>query len=283
MTNNKEKLVFVPTDFTEAANFATEHAIGIAKLLKYKVCLFHVINKETKAKLKKEGKTEESIKEKMDLVASGLKNKHKVEIMTTAKDGSIFSSIAEVADNMGAEFLTMGTHGKVGVQKFIGSYAWKVVTGSPVPVIVIQKGAKFKGYLSIVMNVDHTMESKQKITWAVYIAKIFSSLVHLTFQPETDEFLANKTKANLAQMKRVLEKNKIKYTEKTLNKSGNLATLLEEYANNINAELIMVMTDKEKSTFILSPWAEQILFNKSKIPVMCINPIDSHVSQFTPY
>lgn len=278
-----DKMVFVPTDFTEAASFATDHAIGVAKLLKYKVCLFHVINKETKAKLKSEGKTENAILDKLNSISADLKSKNNVEVKTLAKDGSIFSSIAEVAAEEGAEFLTMGTHGKVGMQKFTGSYAWKVVTSSPVPVIVIQKGASFKGYYNIVMNIDNTMESKQKITWAVYIAKIFNSTVHLTMQPQSDEFIANKAKSNLAQIKKVLVKNNIKFTEKELSKSGKLAVLLEDYAKSINAEMIMVITDKGKSTFILSPWAEQVLFNKSKIPVMCINPVDSHVTQFTPY
>jgi nucleotide-binding universal stress UspA family protein len=284
MTHLQNKLVLVPTDFTEPADYATEHAAGVAKLLGYKVCLFHVINKETKSQLKKEGLKENAIDEKLAKKAKEAEEKYQVEVEHLAKDGSIFSSIGEVAKELGAEFLTMGTHGKVGIQNFIGSYAWKVVTSTPAPVIVVQKGARFKPYNNIIMNIDHTMESKHKVRWAVYIAKIFQSTVHLTFQAVTDEFLLRKTKNNLHQIKGILEKNNVKYIEKHFSDKGSkVSKLLEDYANSVSAELILVLTNKDKSTFILSPWAEQILFNDSKIPVMCINPIESHVSRFVPY
>ena len=42
------------------------------------------------------------------------------------------------------------------------------------------------------------------------------------------------------------------------------------------ADLIMIMTmpDVDLTGFSFSAWDEQIMFNESQIPVMCINPIE---------
>ena len=46
-------IVLIPTDFSEVCNNAVSHGVKLAKFLGYKACVLHVINKETKAILKK--------------------------------------------------------------------------------------------------------------------------------------------------------------------------------------------------------------------------------------
>lgn len=273
----KNNIVMVPTDFTEVADNAIDHAIGIAKQLNYKVTLFHVINKDTKSLLKKDNQDINDLNDKLKAKADELKAKYNIEIDYLAKEGSIFTAIGETATEIGANFLVMGTHGKIGVQHVIGSYAYKVVISSPVPIIVVQKKSQHKGYHNIVMNIDHTMESKQKIAWAVYLAKTFSSTVHLVYPNENDEFLAKRVHNNVNQMKKYLSENGISYTLTKLD-SGNIAKNIENYANSIEADLILAITSPDKLTFIMSPWEEQILFNSSKIPVMCVNPSDTYIT-----
>lgn len=275
----KNNIVMVPSDFSEVADFALNHATGIAKLLNFKICVLHAINKETKSNLKKANKDEQAVIEQLEETVAKLRNEHGVEAEYVAKEGSIFSVIPEVAFEIGANFLVMGTHGKIGVQHVIGSYAWKVVTASPVPVIVVQKKPFDKGYHNIIMNIDHTMESKQKINWAVYIAKIFNSTIHLTIHQDKDEFLRNRIRNNVAQIKRILDENGIQYISEGLT-SGNIGKQLEAYAQKIDADLFMIMTNPDKNTIMMSPWDEQLLFNSLKTPVMCINPIDSFITVY---
>lgn len=276
MEKQKNNVLMVPTDFSEVADFAVKHAIGIAKELNFKIALLHAINKETKSNLKKENKGLEHIEEKLKVLVDSIKQQG-IEAESITKEGSIFNVIPEVAFEIGANFLIMGTHGKVGVQKFTGSYAWKVVTTSPVPIFVVQKREFEKGYHNIVFNIDHSMRSKQKLNWAVYIANIFKSTIHLTYPKESDEFIAKKIKANLSQTKSFLAKSNITFTEKEI-RGGNLAKQLESYAKEVSADLFMIMTNPEKSNIILSPWDEKLLFNEEKIPVMCINPVDSFIT-----
>jgi hypothetical protein len=125
--------------------------------------------------------------------------------------------------------------------------------------------------------VDETTESKQKVKWAIQIAKIFNSTIHLFGIKHSDEFLMDVVDRNMAQIKNMLGKEKIKFTEKvSASAGGNYAKSIMVYSDYIKADIIMIMTDPDKllPRFIVSPWAEQVIFNTAKIPVMCVNPVN---------
>jgi len=126
-----------------------------------KVALLHVINKETKAYLKKEKLSQDSISEKLKTISSTIEKKHKVKLDYIAEEGSIFTTIGKVTKEIGASIVVMGTHGKLGVQHLIGSFALKVIENSPVPVIVVQEREFGKGYKNIVLPVDETSETNK--------------------------------------------------------------------------------------------------------------------------
>jgi len=281
MKKGEENIVLVPTDFTKVADFAIDHAAGIAKLLNGRVAILHVINKETKSHLKKEKLTEEAINEKLEAIAITLEKKYKVKLDYISEKGSIFTTIAKVTENIGAKIVVMGTHGKIGVQHLIGSFALKVIESSKLPVIVVQERDFGKGYKHIVLTIDESSESKQKVKWAIHIAKIFNSTIHLFGIRHNDEFLGDMVEKNMAQIKNILAKNGIKYTEKISADSGsNFAKNIMVYSDYIKADLIVIMTNPDQllPSFILSPWAEQVIFNTAKIPVMCVNPVDLDIA-----
>jgi len=55
---------------------------------------------------------------------------------------------------------------------------------------------------------------------------------------------------------------------------SNAANQTIDYAISNNADLIMIMTDPDKGfiNFIINSFDEEIIFNTSQIPVMCVNP-----------
>ena len=59
--------------------------------------------------------------------------------------------------------------------------------------------------------------------------------------------------------------------------AGNFGKQVIDYAVDNNADLIMTLVNKEK-TFVFESWDEQIIFNSSQIPVICINPIHTKKS-----
>lgn len=277
----KKNIVLVPTDFTKVADFAIDHAAGIAKCLNGKVTILHVINKETKSFLKKEHLEEEAINEKLKAIAETVEKKYNVKLDYISREGSIFTTIAKVTDEIGARIVVMGTHGKIGLQHLVGSFALKVIESSNVPVIVIQEHNFAKGYKNIVLPIDETSESKQKVDWAIHIAKIFCSTIHLFGIKYNDELQMNEVMRNMSQIKNILSKNGIKFTDKiSADTHGNFGKSINVYCDYIKADLVMIMTNPHQllPSFILSPWAEQVIFNSSKIPAMCVNPVELDIT-----
>lgn len=267
-------VILIPTDFSEVCQNAIDHGSEIASSLGYKVCLLHVINKDTKSFLRKEHKDEGHIDKKLTESADYIKKKYDVEVITIAREGDLFRTIEDIGEEIKASLLILGTHGKVGMQHLTGSYASKVVTNSNVPVIVVQERSFGKGYNDIVFPVSHTDEDRQKVKWAVFIAKIFGSKVHILKVKAPNSVIGKKINLVTNQIKEIFDKNSISYIESTTKKHDDFDDQVLRYAVSKETDLIMIMTQKQEfaPSFLLGPWDEKMMFNKSQIPVMCVNP-----------
>ena len=115
------KTILVPWDFSNVAEYALQHAVKAAEVIKCTVTLCHIT--------KKEKENDEAI-DKMKTVIADTKHKYNIEPNYIVKEGSIFTSIAEIAEEVEAIFVIMGTHGMKGMQKITGSWALKVVASS---------------------------------------------------------------------------------------------------------------------------------------------------------
>jgi len=273
MKANFKNVILIPTDFSEACDNAISHGVDLAKSLNHSVTILHVINKETKTYLseKKLGKLD--IEEKLKKLADKYTKESGVEVSSVVKSGNIFKKIPKVAADIGAMLIILGTHGKVGFQRLTGSYALKVVTAANVPTIVVQKRTITRGYKNIVFPVTAQTEDRQKIKWAVYIAQIFNSTIHIYPRFETEKYFKTKIMTITKQIKIIFDKHKVKYIDKVSEDGGgNFAKQVIDYAVVNDSDLIMIMTTKGGLP-MLDSQDEQLMFNSSQIPVICINPV----------
>lgn len=262
-----KNIILVPTDFSEVCDNALSQGADIAKFFNFELVILHVVDKNTKTHLKKYNLELDSIEKQLGELAEKYKKEKKIKVSTMLKEGDIFTTIPEVAGDIKAGLMMLGTHGKVGMQKLTGSFAIKVVTASPIPVIVVQKRQFMNGYKSIVLPITSDAGPWEKTTWAAYIAKTFGSSIHIL---RTDE---NAVEKAVAQITEFLGKQGIKFDVKTAS-GGQFSKQVIDYATSINADMVMIMTNPDKgfSTFILGSYDEEMIFNTSQIPVMCINP-----------
>ena len=260
-------IILVPVDFTDVTENAMHQAINAGKHLKAKVVLLHVIDKNTKSQLKKENKSTDVITEKLKTIAANVSKDNDLEVDFIAKEGDIFTTIGEVAKDIGANLLYMGTHGKVGMQKIKGSFAIKVVTSSPVPVVVVQKKPVDHGYKKIVLPITSDAGPWEKTKWATFIAKNFGSEIDIYRLPTAD------LDETISIITGHFDKEGVKYTI-TNAEGGDFTKKVVEYATASNADMIMIMTNPDSSftKFLLGSYDEDMIFNTSQIPVMCINP-----------
>ncbi len=269
-------IILVPTDFSEVCDNAIHHGAEMAVSLNFKLCLVHIINKETKAHMKKENLTEENIKDRLELLAEDVRKKHNIEVDGIIKEGSIFITIEEVSTEIGANLIILGTHGKVGFQRIMGSFALKVVSSSHVPVIVVQQRTFGTGYQNIVFPVSNDFEARQKVQWATLIAKIFDSKVHIFRIHESNFSLNSRLKIITNQIMQEFEKQEVSYEMIISEKGSNFAKQVIQYAVENEADLIAAMTKRDQflPEYSFEPWSEKMMFNSAQIPVMCINPIE---------
>lgn len=268
MEDKLKNIILVPTDFSEVCENAINQAAEAARFFNYELELLHVINKNTKVYLKQENLEAASIDYRMEVIAKETSAKFGVKVSFRTKEGDIFSTISDVATEIGANLVYLGTHGKVGIQKLTGSFALKVITSSPVPVIVVQKRKFENGFSKIVLPITSDSGPWEKTKWATFIAKQFNATIEI-LQMEGDAL-----DVTVKTMTGRFEEDDVKYTVSVIEKGGNFAEKVIKYATSVNADLMMIMTNPDSSwtSYLLGSYDEEIIFNNSQIPTMCINP-----------
>jgi len=277
MEENK-KLIVVPWDFTPVAEHALAHAVKIGRMVNNDICLLHIVDKGIKAAEEKDKKT------KLQKIVEENSAKYNAVITWHISKGSIFKEIAEFANDKEASVVVMGTHGMKGMQKLTGSWALKVIVKSKVPFIVVQEPpADQERYHNIVFPIDFRAENKEKMKMAIFMGKYFDSKVHLIVAESVDPSLAKKTKININFGIKYLIQNNIAYEVNEIPK-GDFAQQTLDYAINIKADLILIVTTKNITfaDYIVGASEQYMIANSSKIPVCCVNPRTSfaNVGQF---
>ena len=138
--------ILFATDFSDASGPASDYAITLVKLTGAHLHVLHVINeldehqrvmipREAFQLLEKEIELQ-SIKELNRFCkeqASGLST------TTHAVVGTAFQKILETGDQINADLIVMGTHGRTGMEHVIvGSTAERVVRRSKIPVLTVR-------------------------------------------------------------------------------------------------------------------------------------------------
>lgn len=268
----KSNIILVPTDFSEVCDNAIEHGLILAKSLNYRVFLIHVINKDTNKYLNEKKLTRESIAQKLDEMTLKYSKEYGVQVEYLIKTGNLFEKVKDIAEKLNIKLIILGTHGKVGFQKLTGSYVLKMIITADVPTIVVQKRSFQNGYKNIIFPITAQARDRQKVSWAVNIAKTFDATIHLIPKYESEKFYKKRIMNITKQIKNLFDEYDVAYTDKVSDpKSGNFAKQVIDYAVVTEAELIMTLVSKDKS-FFFNSWDEQLIYNQSQIPVICINP-----------
>ncbi len=259
------KPLMVPWDFTQVAEYALEHAVKIAKIDGNPIYLAHIAKKKDEVN---------KLKGILDVYAVEAFKKYSIKPKVIVKQGTIFSSIGEVADEIDAVMVVMGTHGMKGMQKLTGSWALKVIVSSKVPFVVVQSPPEGKNFEDIVLPVDFRREDKEKINWIVYLYNHFGSKIHIIKPEKSDKRLLKGLNTNIAFARKILEQKHVTYDMIVAPGKKSFAKETIEYAVKINADLIVTMTTKNigLADYVMGADEQYIIANSAKIPVMCINP-----------
>ncbi len=275
------KTILVPTDFSEVCNNAVNHGLGLAKHFGYSVVMLHVINKETKSYIKKEGIDMEGLEKRLQDLAAEKSEFYGVETSYILKEGNIFDVISETAEFQNAVLVILGTHGKVGFQRLTGSYALKVISNTDAATIVVQKKELNAKYKNIIFPVTVSSQDRQKVGLAISIARTFDATIHIIPKFESEKISRTRIMNVVKQIKDTFAKYNIKHIDKVTEPGGgNFAKQVIDYTVVNDGDLIMIMTGGDNASLpMFDSWDEQLVFNSSQIPVICLNTARLSISR----
>ncbi len=272
------KKILVAVDFSECSVNALEHAITIANKADAGLDMIFVIKPDSSRDIFSEGPQTLSsmVKDKFDELIEKYQPKlgrHKMHFLI--REGKVYQEIVKEADHKDVFLVMAGTHGASGFEEFwIGSNANRIVSSLRKPVITIRGGVNINRHLEkIILPLDSTPETRQKVPFTAYMAKIFNAEMHvLRVYTSSVQAVVRKIDSYAEQVVKHLEEENIRYVLESVH-ADNLTDSAIEYALKVNANLISIMTEQEISAknLLLGPYAQQMV-NHSPIPVLSIHP-----------
>lgn len=255
-----KRSILVPYDFTNLSDYAIEHGIQMTKILNIDLVLLHIV---------KDLKKELEATEKLQEVADKTYRKYRIRPKIMVRPGKISKAIKRIASNIDAVLVIMKTSGPVGIQKYTGSHAIKVMYKSRIPFIVIQAPPQSDSLKKVLFPIDFRYENKEKLKWINFLAKFYKPQVYL-FRPNFTDY---RIRNNLKFATRFLDGRDIKFELVHARGKKPFTDELLEFSDFLQADLIIIMLSRsisiEKILFGLKD--QKYISNKYKIPVMCLN------------
>jgi nucleotide-binding universal stress UspA family protein len=285
-----KKNILVPIDFTEKSFQTLEQAYNLAKLLDSEITLLHVrqdtkktfffslFSEEETNEMKK--KYLEKLQLKLKVITEEALKKHKVKISAMLSKGRTFDKIVEMAETVNAELIVIDkSTGESNAKDYIGTNASRIVRQAQCPVLINNNYDFSKGIKTIILPIDLTEGSRQKVSKAAEIAKECDSEIKILAGIfDNDKEKKSKLEVMLKQVEKYLKERDISFTSEIIEsakKSNNFPSLILDYSKKHRADLIIIMTQQEEGWVksYMSSNALEIIRN-AKIPVLAISPKD---------
>lgn len=276
--------IIVPIDFSDQSRIALTQSYNLARLTSAAITLLHVVDEDMFSSMlsffaEKEKQLEllmEGVKVKIEALADEVRNKSGLEVETRIERGKIYEQVVKVAEELNASFIIMGTNGPTTLRKkFIGSNAVRVINEAPCPVITIKGKEHRAGCDVIVLPLDLTKETKEKVGACIEIARFFNSEVKVVSVIETeDEFLINKLTRQMEQVVDFIRSENITCNGEVIHHK-NISDTVIDYCKKVKADLLIIMTQQELdwNDFFIGTKSQYVI-NHSDIPVCSIRPME---------
>jgi nucleotide-binding universal stress UspA family protein len=270
------KTILVAIDFSKNAEHALEYAVMFAN--KQKACIYliwvdNTLSEESVIDII-EGETRIEKRAYMDSLIKRFQPQVKCgEIQVLLRKGRVYQEIAKAAKQIDADMIFAGTHGVSGFEQYwIGSNAYRIVTQAPCAVVTIRRDYEIKDTIdNILLPIDSSMETKQKLPFAAKLANDFDATIHLLKVYNTPISVIRKRIDKYGEdAEKCLIENKVKYITAE-READNVAISIIKYSDEFKIDLISIMTDQDMTTAnkFLGPYAQQLI-NNSKTPVLSL-------------
>jgi len=279
MTERKKSKILVSIDFQEESYAALKQSYQVAKFLKAELVLLHVfelpdflhsffVKNEDLVMLTAETVT------KLANLATKAAEEFGLKVSTRFETGKAYVKIVEIAKEVGARLIIMGTSNTKQRYK-MGSNTIHVVASAPCPVITLKSSEHRIDFKHVVMPLDLTKPTAEQTAMAVALGRYFNSTIHIVSVLTGGIFLhRSRIYSKMLRVEKELTKQGIATKLKLYPKTSTPAYKhILKYAADHNIDLIMLLArqDSSPSDQYLGAVAQHVI-NEANIPVLSLIP-----------
>ncbi len=278
MNTRRKNCILVCIDFQEQSLIALRQCIDLAKFIKAEVLLLYVIESNDFFSgffAPSLDKVKAEVEERLQNICKEMNEVGDITFRYAIENGKVYERIVIKAEEINARFIVMGKNGSnQGFKKFLGSNTIHVISESKSPVISV-KGRGSIGYKKIILPLDLSKRTREKVGNAISFSKHFGSEVHVVSVLSGGVFFQkSRIFKKMKKVQKELEINDVTCVLKLYNKNKQPDwERVIEYSKEIDADLIMVMTHQEGRArdYYIGSFSHHII-NESEIPVLSIIP-----------
>ena len=239
--------ILVPTDFSTCAANALKSAVHIAKHLNAKITLFHVkeemILQEGSRSHFNEPVLNDELKSRFKEFVEPVRDIRQLSYDQMARIGDVEEQIAELAEEIDAEVIIMGTKGSSGIYEVLmGSNTYAVVRSSKIPVLVIPSGSEINEIHHIALAGDYKPIQPEMLEPVKLFAGIDGADIHIVHVDDNGN-LTEKEKEAAMKFNRYLKNHRHHYH---LIIGDDVEESLNSYCINKNIDVIAMIPRKHK-------------------------------------
>jgi len=270
-TNIEIKNVIVPFDFSNSAQNALQHAIGLAKKFRADLILVSTMDSFSSQCLQYRGNKFVDFaalsQEKMKEFTKQIFIFNKVDSLVI--DAKWSRAINDMNDKFPGSLVVLGVGGKGRDGYFEASHAYRIVDQMNIPLFVVKEDQKARDIKIISTPLDETFHTREKLPFVTLMASAFDAKVSLVgIQTHTDKDSAAHMQAIMRQASQYIQE-KVKQYQDKLVASKNEVNEVVKHTSDENADLLVIMSSHEKSLSNLfsGPYAQQVT-DKSTAPIL---------------
>lgn len=265
------KNIIVPVDFSPESINGLRMAILFTQKIKSDIHLIYVLQNSDPNLLNSE---KESAEKKFESIVGEFKPQlgNDSGLQYVISKGRVYQEVVSLANKLPDSLISSSTHGASGFQElFIGSNAFRIISATERPVITLRTNHCPASIERIVLPIDLSRDSRQKVPATTDIAKVFGAEIHVvgihTSRSKPD---MKKIRSYTSQVAAFVEA-KVKCISNEVS-GDNEPEMLINYANTVKADLISITTEKSPGLSLLMGNTAHQIVNKAVIPVLCLTP-----------
>jgi len=134
--------ILVPTDGSDQADAALDHAVSLARENDATIHLLYVADTNRDSVTTVGGRVVDALEAEGERVTSETSERldSDVEIVDTVETGDPVETILDYGEMVGADVIVMGTHGRSGLDRYLlGSTTERIVRLSSIPVLTVRE------------------------------------------------------------------------------------------------------------------------------------------------